>query len=247
MAPFEEFSDPRLVALYDLIDPVRTDTPFYVGLAAGLDVSSIIDVGCGTGVIACELARLGYRVTGVDPAPAMLDIARTRLGGHLVRWIEGDAVSIDGPPADLAMMTAHVAQVISDDDTWRQTLAATYRALRLGGHLVFDSRNPRVEAWRAWKPEPSRTRVEDTPWGPVDVWFQSAEARGDLVQYEIHYRFVHSGEELVSANVLRFRTEAELTQALAAEGFEVREVFGDWDRNPLTETSPEMIFVATRD
>lgn len=243
---FQEFSDPRLVALYDLIDPVRADTPFYVRLAASLDVSSIIDVGCGTGAVTCELARHGYRVTGVDPASAMLDVARGRPGGHLVRWVEGDATAIDGPPADLAIMTAHVAQVISDEDAWRTTLAATRRALRPGGHLVFDSRNPAAEAWRTWTPDISRTRI-DSPWGPVDLWFQSPEARGDLVRYEIHYRFVRSGDELVSANALRFRTEAALSQALSAEGFAVQEIFGDWDGNPLTRTSPEMIFVATRD
>lgn len=246
MAPFEEFSDPRLVALYDFIDSVRSDAPFYARLAADLGVTSVIDVGCGTGAITCDLARLGYRVTGIDPAPAMLEVARARPGGHLVRWIEGDAANLDGPPADLALMTAHVAQVISDEAAWQATLAATQRALRSGGHLIFDSRNPAVEAWRSWTPEASRRRIEATPWGPVDVWIQSTEVRGDLVQYEIHYRFTATGEELISSNVLRFRTLDELTHALGAAGFEVRMVFGDWDRSPMSATSPEMIVMATR-
>jgi predicted TPR repeat methyltransferase len=57
MAAFEEYSDPRLVALYDLWGPTRADTAFYIGLAAELAASSIVDIGCGTGLRACELAR----------------------------------------------------------------------------------------------------------------------------------------------------------------------------------------------
>jgi SAM-dependent methyltransferase len=59
-------------------------------LAVEVGAALIVDVGCGTGLITCELAREGYRVIGVDPAPAMLRVARQRPFGDRVRWIEGD-------------------------------------------------------------------------------------------------------------------------------------------------------------
>lgn len=65
---FEEFVDPRLVAVYDSWDPVRSDIPFYVDLASQLSAKSIVDLGCGTGQLAIELARRGHHVTGVDPS-----------------------------------------------------------------------------------------------------------------------------------------------------------------------------------
>lgn len=136
------FHDPRLVALYDAHGPHRLDTAFYVGLAAELSATSILDIGCGTGAITCELARLGHGITGIDPSPEMLKLASTRPGGDLVRWIEGDARSLHGSPADLAIMTGHVAQVISDEEVWRETLSGIYGALRSGGHVAFESRNP---------------------------------------------------------------------------------------------------------
>ena len=246
MATFQEFHDPRLVAVYDAWGADRADAAFYMGLAAELSATSIVDIGCGTGEITCALALRGHRVTGVDPAPVMLEVARHRPGGDLVRWIEGDASALDGPSADLAIMTAHVSQVIHDQDTWQATLAATHRALRPGGHIAFESRNPDARAWLAWTPEASRQRL-DTPLGAVDVWFDLRDVAGDLVRYDIHYRFASDGEEPISSNVLRFRSQAELGRLLTDAGFEVRDVFGDWDHRPVSAQSPELIFVATRD
>ncbi|MDA0364259.1 MAG: class I SAM-dependent methyltransferase [Chloroflexi bacterium] len=247
MGTFEEFHDPRLVALYDLQDPLRIDAAFYSNLAAELSASSIIDVGCGTGVITCELARRGYRLTGVDPSPAMLEVARRRPGGELVRWIEGDARALDGPPADLAILTGHVAQVISDEALWRGTLAAMRNALRPGGHVAFDSRNPDAHEWLTWTPEATHRRLEAGALGAVDIWWQLTAVRGDLVRYEIHHRFASGGEELLSFNKLRFRTQARLGESLIDAGFSVRDVFGAWNRAPVTPSSRELIFVATRD
>jgi hypothetical protein len=70
--PAEEFTDPRLVALYDSWEPDRPDHAFYRNLAAALPAQTIVDIGCGTGRLAVELARQGHHVTGIDPSPAML-------------------------------------------------------------------------------------------------------------------------------------------------------------------------------
>ena len=69
---------------------------------------------------------------------------------------------------------------------------------------------------------------------------------GAHVRCEVHYRFLATGEELVSDNELRFRSRAELTQDLTRAGFAVERVFGDWDRRPPGQGTPEMIFVAVR-
>ena len=89
--------------------------------------------------------------------------------------------------------------------------------------------------------------MEDTEFGPVEVWWQLLDVSGDMVHYEIHYRFVASGEDAVSVNALRFRGQSDLTGSLSDAGFSVRRVFGDWNREPVTPSSPELIFLATRD
>jgi SAM-dependent methyltransferase len=151
---FGEFADPRMAAVYDALGPDRADLDFYLNLAAELAATSVIDIGCGTGLLACELARRGHQVTGVDPSATMLAIARNRPDGDLVRWIEDEAGQLGTELADLVTMTGHVAQVITDDESWQATLAAAHRALWPGGRVAFESRDP---AARAGSPGPAAT------------------------------------------------------------------------------------------
>jgi SAM-dependent methyltransferase len=241
-----EYSDPRFVALYDTVNPFSADTSFYLSLASELSAISIIDIGSGTGSLTCALAGRGHSMTGIEPSLTMLHRARRRPGSESVRWIHGDARQLNQTDADLAIMTGHVAQVITDDDLWHGTLAAIHRSLRPGGAVAFESRNPQGQPWLAWTAHLSRRRVPDAGQGPIDVWCDVVEVRDDLVRFEYHNRLVSGGEELVSVNELRFRTREELTQALMDVGFSVDHVFGDFDRAPVDVGSPELIFVATR-
>ncbi|WP_082624891.1 class I SAM-dependent methyltransferase [Paraburkholderia caribensis] len=241
------YTDPRLVALYDALNPFAADTRFYVDLAARTDATRIVDIGCGTGLLACELARRGHRVTGVDPSPAMLDIARRRPGGDQVEWIEGDAAQLGAKSADLAVMTGHVAQVFLDDASFDATLAAAQATLRPGGRLAFESRNPSVSPWAAWTPELSRRVIDDPCCGAVEIWLQLIEARHDRVRFDTHYRFLRDGDTVVTSSELRFRTQATLSEALSKAGFGGLEWFGDWSRSPVDHASRELIVVAKRD
>ncbi|GAA1861111.1 hypothetical protein GCM10009687_30410 [Asanoa iriomotensis] len=196
-----------------------------------MSATAVVDVGCGTGQLAVELARRGHEVTGVDPSPEMLEVARRRDGGDLVRWVEGDASCLGSGEYDLALMSGHVVQVITDNDHLRATFAALGRALRPGGRLAFDSRNPVARVWHQWTPDRSRQALADG----VEVWFQDPRSHGDLVTFEIHFAFP-DGTKRVSHNELRFRSYGWLTRALAEAGFQV---------DPVDHDEPDLIFMAT--
>jgi len=74
------FADPRLAAVYDVFNPPGNETAFYLDLAGPAPLR-VLDVGSGTGRLACALAARGHRAAGADPAAAMLAIARRRPGG----------------------------------------------------------------------------------------------------------------------------------------------------------------------
>jgi ubiquinone/menaquinone biosynthesis C-methylase UbiE len=247
------YDDPRLVALYDALNPFADDTAFYLALAAS--ARHVVDLGCGTGLLACELAKRGQRVTGIDPSPQMLRVARARAHGDQVTWIEGDASALPFTgAADLLVMTGHVAQVFLDDASLAATLVAARRAVRPGGAIAFESRNPAARAWENWTPQRSLRRIEAPDGRAVDVWHEMHAAPDPLATgraaFTTHYRFMPKpgtdiGDETLSAtSELRFRTRDELEKLLNAAGFAQIDWYGDWHRAPVDETSRELIAVA---
>ncbi|WP_378947334.1 class I SAM-dependent methyltransferase [Mesorhizobium sp. ANAO-SY3R2] len=234
------YSDPRLAAVYDALNPAGEDTAFYLEMA-GHTPRTILDMGCGTGQVAVELARLGHRVTGADPAAAMLAIARDRPGGEAVDWIESDAARLAQEARfDLIFMTGHVFQVFLTDDEISAALRNLRRHLAPEGRLVFETRNPSLRPWQGWTREQTRRHMNIAGVGPVEVHYDVTFADDQLVRYETHFRF---GEEdpVVAPSALRFTTQDQLASALAQAGFRDVRWYGNWDRSPVSPTSPEII------
>ncbi|WP_327654474.1 class I SAM-dependent methyltransferase [Streptomyces sp. NBC_00483] len=238
------FGHPRLAAIYDLLDPDRGDLDAYLRIAKEREARRVLDIGCGTGVFALLLADRGIEVVGVDPAPASLDVARGKPGGERVRWIDGDATTLPTLPplrVDLATMTANVAQAITDPRAWQSTLRGAYEALRPGGHLVFETRDPARRAWEEWTRDRTH-RVTDIPGvGQVETWTQLTDVHGPLVTFRQTYVFAADGQTLTSDSTLRFRDQEEVERDLLAGGYLVTDV-----REAPDRPGKEFVFVARR-
>lgn len=247
--PIAEFRDPRLTAIYETVNTHDPDEqPRFVRSLVdrlGDEPATIVDFGCGTGLITRALAGQGHRVIGVDPSAEMIAVGRTREFGERVRWIVGEVDAVGTPDADLAIMTSHVAQFFVSDEAWAGALAAVHRSLRPGGLLGFESRNPGAREWERWTPE-HVTTVVDSIVGPIDWWADVHDVADGVVRCSIHYRFGATGDELVSHAALRFRTRDELTDSLERAGFTIERVDGWWDGRPADATAPEHIVVARR-
>ena len=241
MSPDAKFDDPRLAAVYDPLDPDRSDLDPYAELVTELGAQTVLDVGCGTGTFACLLARRGIDVVAVDPAGASLEVARTKPGADRVRWLHGDATTLPELAVDLAVMTANVAQVFLTDEDWAATLAGIRSALRPSGMLAFETRVPEREAWRRWNRTDSFTSVEIAGVGVVESWEDLVEVSGPLVTFDSSTAFVASGEVLVSTSTLRFRSREEVGASLDVSGFVVEEV-----RDAPDRSGQELVFVARR-
>ncbi|MDQ0408196.1 class I SAM-dependent methyltransferase [Streptomyces sp. NBC_01723] len=237
----ECFRHPRLAAVYDALDTDRGDLDAYLRVAGEFGARRVLDIGCGTGVFALLLADRGIEVVGLDPAAASLDVARGKPGAARVRWIEGDAASLPPLRADLATMTANVAQAITGPRAWQGTLQGAYEALRPGGHLVFETRDPARRAWEEWDREHTHRVVEIPGAGAVESWCDLLDVSGPLVTFRWTYVFTADGEVLTSDSTLRFRDRAEVEADLTGRGFEVREVRDAPDRR-----GRELVFLARR-
>ena len=241
-----EFTDSRLTVVYDTLNAYAkgTQPDFYLSLATELRATSIVDLGCGTGLITCALAEAGFQMTGIDPAPALLAQARRRDEALGVRWISGGAEVLGSPDADLAIMTGHVAQFFLTDEAWLDALSSLHAALRPGGHLAFESRNPSAREWEDWTPE-NVWRGVDPVAGLIVSWSEVHGVHDGIVSYSIHHVF-EDGTVVVSPCALRFRTVEELEDSLVGASFSVERVFGDWDRGQVSPSAPELIVIASR-
>lgn len=237
----ECFRHPRLAALYDALDPDRSDLAAYLAIAEEFGARRVLDIGCGTGVFALLLADRGLEVVGVDPARASVDVARAKPGSERVRWICGDATALPSLRVDLATMTANAAQELVDPRVWRGTLRGAHEALRPGGHFVFESRDPSRRAWEGWNREAS-WGVTDVPGvGTVESWVDLIEVDGPLVTFWWSYVFAADGRTTTSESTLRFRQREEVEADLTAEGYTVEDV-----RDAPDRPGREFVFVAVR-
>ena len=234
------FADPRLARLYDAVDGERDDLAHYLALAHELRARHVLDVGCGTGSFAVLAAREGFTVTGVDPAQASLDVARTKPGAELVTWHLGEAHTIPPLTVDLAVMTGNVAQVFLTDDDWVRALEAVHAQLTADGWLVYETRRVEDRAWERWARDKDERRVTIAGTGPVRHRTEVLDVDLPLVTFEHHYAFP-DGTSLSSRSTIRFRSDDENRQWLASTGYDVADV-----RDAPDRPGRERVYLARR-
>ena len=238
------FSDATLAALYDPLCPrdQRADFDFYLPLI--MSAKAVLDVGCGTGALLHEARALGHagRLCGLDPAPGMLAQARTRPD---IDWELGDLTSVAWTREfDLIVMTGHAFQVLVGDEELRGALTAVRAALTDDGRFAFETRNPLARAWEDWTPDNVTELV--APQGDVVRLVRRVTAPFDGRTVSFTHTFTGAAWDRpeVSHSTLRFVGAQELSTFLAQADFVIDDQFGDWDRQPLTDASPEIITIA---
>lgn len=158
----------------------------------------VLDVACGPGLVACELARVARHVTGVDLTPAMIDQARERQGRGSFRnmtWVVGDAMPLPFPDAAFSrVVTRYSFHHFTDP---RAAIAEMIRVCRPGGRVtvadVFTNSPEhavaydRLEKWR----DPSHTHA--LQWSELQELFAGLSDRR-----EAFYRYEVSVDEILS-------------------------------------------------
>jgi SAM-dependent methyltransferase len=168
-------------------------------------------------------------------------VARAKPGADRVRWLHGDATGLPELQVDLATMTANVAHVFLTDEDWSATLRGVHAALRPGGHLVFEVRDPARRAWERWTRENTYQRLDVPGIGPVETWWDLTEMNSAFVSYRRTYVFAADGAKLTSESTRRFWSRAEIEGSLRSAGYALADV-----RDAPDRPGWEWVFIARK-
>lgn len=235
------FDDPLLARVYDAFDGDRSDLDVYAELVRGWGAHRVVDIGCGTGVLAVLLTTHGVRVTGVDPSAAMLDVARARDRRRRVTWVHGDATSLPPDEVDVAIMTGNVAQVFLSDADFTATLRRAHAVLAADGRLVFEVRRPEHRAWDEWALETDAVTCDVPGVGVVERRLSVTDVSLPFVTFQYTFQFTVPGVTITSDTTLRFRSRDEVEACLTSAGFTTHEV-----REAPDRPGREYVFIAQR-
>jgi SAM-dependent methyltransferase len=233
---------PGYLALYD--EYLGERTPVEIDQLQALlrlrPPQRILDLPCGQGRHAIELARRGYDVTGVDLSPFLLKIAeeRARADGVRVRWLSGDMRQpIAGERFDVVLNLFTSLGYFADEGDDRKVVGAAATMLVPGGRFVLEVINgERVMA-----------HFEEREWFTVG---QAAVVERRSLDRSTRRMVVERtvttpNETDVSLHAIRLYVGRDVDAMLRGAGFALVDLYGDWSGEPLTPESLRVLAVAT--
>jgi predicted TPR repeat methyltransferase len=221
----------RLAGVYDeiVVDPCHDRCAAFLHDLWSADpegVRSVLDLCCGTGLLASELLARGYRVVGLDASEAMLVHARERLGPDValncmtLPELAGEEVF------DAAVCTFDGFNYLTPDEL-RRTMTAVALRLRPAGWLVFDLHTDGMMNFTI-----SNSVVAGESAGNAFVISSSVDPDARTCDTTIELTRPRADESFSELHRQYFHTNADVRSALDAAGFEVIAVGDEYTHEP---------------
>jgi SAM-dependent methyltransferase len=252
---------PFLAQLYDRVPQYsgRADMDFYLDLCRRS--GRTLELGCGTGRILIPAAEAGSEIVGLDISGHMLERCREKLAAQpkavqeRIQLAHTNMVdfTLDGL-FDLVIIPFRALQHLVAVEDQLGCLRCVHKHLRPGGRLVFDVFQVDLRKIRTAKIGEEIEDVEEfelgdgrrlrrthrftsmhraLQWNGIEIIYYLTERDGQVKRLSHSFPF-------------RYFFRYEVEHLLHMSGFRVVAVHGDFDRSPLEDDSPEMIFVAER-
>jgi SAM-dependent methyltransferase len=235
----------RLAGLYDeiVIDPCHGRWASFLhelwsGDADGVRI--VLDLCCGTGLLAGELIARGYQVVGVDDSDAMLALARKRLGPEaaLSRATLPD-LTIEGV-FDAAVCTFDGLNYLTPDELG-QTMAAVANRLRPAGWLVFDLHTDAMMNFTV-----ANGVVAGESAGNDFVISSIVDPGARTCDTRIELTRLRDGDPFCEWHRQYFHTDADVRASLQGAGFAVTAVSEEYTHQPADASTLRATWTARR-
>jgi ubiquinone/menaquinone biosynthesis C-methylase UbiE len=242
-------------ALADSYDALMTDGS-YLKRANWLErlfrksrvpVHTVLDLACGTGTIACLLARRGYQVTATDGSEEMLTQAMTKaaaLEENAPLFVLQAMPKLHLPePVDAVVSTLDSLNYLTREKDLRETFCRVYRCLKPGGQFIFDVNTP--YKLRRMNGQMYMDETEDS----FCVWRTFFSERTQCCTYQVdlfHQRSDGAWDRDFEEHRERAWTEEQLRAFLSEAGFDKTTVTGDLAMRPPREDEDRWIIRAEK-
>ena len=235
----------RLAGIYDeiVVDPCHGALASFLHELWSEDVHGVhevLDVCCGTGLLAGELAALGYRVVGVDGSEAMLARARGRLPPK-VRLVRSTlpALAVTGR-YDAVVCTLDGLNYLTPADL-RSTFVTLSRLVRPAGWLVFDAHTDAMMAFTV-----SRPVVQGEEGEHRFLISSVVDARSRTCDTRIEIAPLDGGGAFSEQHRQHFHRAADIRSWLVEAGFEVTAVRDGYSDRPADASALSATWIARR-
>lgn len=205
---------------------------------------SVLDVACGRGRHSIELARRGFRVTGVDLSRRSLELARAAADGANValdlRRLDLRELDYDGV-FDAAINLFSAFGYFREEIENERVLHRIAAALRPGGRFVIETINP-LELARVFR---------ERDWHEFDDGSVLLEQRShDQLSGRIRAKWTvveHDGSRTVQEHSVRVYVPTELQTLLRHAGLDVERAWGNFDRAALGDGTRTVLVASKRE
>jgi ubiquinone/menaquinone biosynthesis C-methylase UbiE len=207
--------------------------------------NTLLDVACGYGRHALIFAgKYGLKVTGIDISSGIIATAK-RLAQEKKLDIQYEVRHATNLPwnekFDFAMIVFNTLSLFGPENA-PKVLQGIHRALKQGGRLFLDLDN---------KPYNCRYGTYATHWymWPSGLTLQDIYFHEDI-STEINRDIIFTKDGRIEDDFIIFKriyTLQEIKKLLKNSGFQLEQVYGNWDLSPLKKSSPKMILVGVKE
>ncbi|MGQ4833967.1 MAG: class I SAM-dependent methyltransferase [Candidatus Asgardarchaeia archaeon] len=239
--------------IYDYFYQHTEDIEFYSRMAEKYG-DPILELACGTGRVLLELAKNGFRITGLDISESMLNILRKKLEKleesvrSNIEIVKEDMRNFDLKKTFqlIIMPFSSIVHILTVDDALK-TFRRVYQHLRDTGVFIFDTFDPKLEYLI------QRTRkdfdIRDVNGGKIVLW---ENTKYDLTNHFIfvkRYGFVKINDtkkEFIWETKLRYWFKTELELLLRMAGFNNIKTHGGFNLEPYSYEKGRIIIIASK-
>lgn len=249
---FEEYDDPTL---YDKENETYLPELPLLLKWASTKQGIIMDLACGTGRLAIPLAKNGYHMIGVDIHDGMLKEAKKKSAtlNLPIEWLQQDCTKLHVPTTShFIYSVGNSFQHFLTNESQDGFLSSVNKHLEIGGIFIFGTRFPSVEELlqpsteEYWKSYTDRDTLHT-----VDLYTISHyDALSQIQHYTTIRKYKNSDGQIVDEKrtkiSLRYVFPKEMERMLCNNGFEIVDVFQDWQETAATNESYELIYVCKK-